>query len=250
MFIIKRFLITSLVLCFVIHLNAQVIHRDILHKYGRSVVNNSLIPRSTWNPFPHSPEEWKEKIPDSIINKLIIYADSVKEIPFMAISASSALEYKRIGSRRMDGELSVKRSNLFALVVAESVEGKGRYIEAIMNGIWSICEESYWGLSAHLTLQKKGIGLPDVSEPTVDLTAAETASMLAVTDYLIGDELDKVTPLIRKRIFYEVKRRVLTPMETGDFWYLGKGNPNYRPNNWNPWIMSNCLTANLLLEPD
>ena len=80
-----------------------------------------------------------------------------------------------------------------------------------MNGIWSICEESYWGLSAHLTEQKHGIGLPDVEEPTVDLCAAETASMLAVTDYLIGDKLDKVSSLIRKRIFYEVKRRVLTP---------------------------------------
>ena len=250
MLIIKRFLFTVLILCFLFQVNAQVIHRNILHKYGRSVVNNNLIPRSSWNPFPHSPEEWKQKIPDSIINKLITYADSVKEIPFRAISASSALVYKRIGSRRMDSELSEKRSNLFALVVGESVEGKGRYIEAIMNGIWSVCEESFWGLSAHLTLQKNGIGLPDVSEPTVDLTAAETASMLAVSDYLIGDKLDKVTPLIRKRIFYEVKRRVLTPMETGNYWYLGKGNPNYRPNNWNPWIMSNCLTANLLLEPD
>ena len=113
MLIIKRFLFTVLILSFLFQVNAQVIHRDILHRYGRSVVNNNLIPRASWNPFPHSPEEWKKKIPDSIINKLIIYADSVKEIPFKAISASSALEYLRIGSRRMDGELSVKRSNFF-----------------------------------------------------------------------------------------------------------------------------------------
>ena len=35
-----------------------------------------------------------------------------------------------------------------------------------------------------------------VAEPIVDLFAAETASLLASTDYIVGDRLAKVSPLI------------------------------------------------------
>jgi hypothetical protein len=100
-------------------------------------------------------------------------------------------------------------------------------------------------------VQKAGRTLPDTAEPTVDLFAAETASQLAYTLYLIGPQLDEVSPVIRPRIEREIDLRILTPnLERDDFGWMGFADPTRRPNNWNPWINSNWLACVLLIEPD
>jgi hypothetical protein len=156
------------------------------------------------------------------------------------------LQYLRTGNRSNYEAVSFqKRDQLFTLALAEAVEQKGRLINAITDGVWSICEESFWGVPAHLGLQKAGTGLADVEDPVVDLFAAETAATLALVDYLTGKELDTLSPLLRKRIYYEVNRRILTPLEkeSDRYWYFGE-----RTNNWNPWITSNWMISLLLLE--
>jgi len=101
---------------------------------------------------------------------------------------------------------------------------------------------------AHLSVQKARNGLPDVADPIVDLFGAETATTLALTDYLVGEKLDKVSPLIRKRIYIETERKIIEPLkQTNRYSWL---DPTKPVNNWNPWIVSNVMEANLLLEPD
>ena len=36
------------------------------------------------------------------------------------------------------------------LILAECLEGKGRFVDDIANGVWLICEETFWGAPAHL----------------------------------------------------------------------------------------------------
>src|SRR4029077_12109565 len=128
------------------------------------------------------------------------------------------LDFSRNGNRtRYENITFGKRDRLWNLVLAESIEGKKRFTDAIIDGIWSISEESFWGASAHLFLQKEGKGLPDVEDPVVDLFAAETAATLAFADYFIGAELDGISPLIRRRIYYEVNRRIFIPMQTANY---------------------------------
>ena len=67
-------------------------------------------------------------------------------------------------------------------------KARGRFMDDIANGVWLMCEETYWGVPAHIGIQKRGAGLPDVTEPTIDLFAAETAELLAWTSYLLGAE--------------------------------------------------------------
>ncbi|HET8829073.1 MAG TPA: heparinase II/III family protein, partial [Pelobium sp.] len=86
----------------------------------------------------------------------------------------------------------------------------------------------------------------DVEDPVVDLFAAETASVLAWTDYFVGNALDTTSKLLRPRITYEVKRRILDPIMIAKYNWLKKPDVN----NWVPWIMSNCITASLILEKD
>jgi hypothetical protein len=136
-------------------------------------------------------------------------------------------------------------------VLAECMDGQGLFLDEISNGVWLICEESFWGVPAHLGTQRAGVGLPDVSEPIIDLFAAATAQLLAWTWYLLGEQLDRVSPMIGQRIRIEAERRILRPArERDDFTWMGLDGKDRRMNNWNPWINSNLLVANLVLEED
>jgi hypothetical protein len=98
--------------------------------------------------------------------------------------------------------------------------------------------------------QKRGVGLPDVQEPIIELFSAETGALLAWTHYLLGRQIDQVHPLIRERLQTEIERRLLSVYRSRqDFGWMGLTND--RPvNNWNPWIHSNLLTCALLMDSD
>src|SRR5580704_1990938 len=231
---------------------AQVTPRNLLEKeMDLAGLHGVLVPQAAWRPFPQTPEGWATLLPDSLIKTLIRHGEACLGRPFTDVPASVTLDFFRNGNRTRYENLSFdKRNRLWALVLAESAEGKGRFLDAIVDGIWSISEETFWGASAHLFLQKGGKGLPDAENPVVDLFAAETAANLAWADYFIGSELDSVSPLIRRRIYYEVNRRIFLPMQTAKYDWMGAGNKDAKLNNWDPWIMSNYLTAALLLEKD
>ena len=97
-------------------------------------------------------------------------------------------------------------------------------------------------------MQKAKNGLPDVDDPIVELFGAETVATLALTDYLVGEKLDKISPLIRKRIYIEANRKIFDAIKQSQRY--GWIDPAKKVNNWDPWIMSNLMEAELLLEPD
>jgi len=247
-------LIISITLCFlIVTARSQVTQRNLLSKFSLQEIMSSLQSKNTWRPYPQTSPEWKQQVDDSTIRKYIRYGEEALSFEFKVIPASVILEYVRTGDRDNYQNLSfTKRGKLFDLIIAESMEGKGHFTEQIMNGLWSTCEETYWGVPAHLHFQKAGSGLPDAEDVTVDLFGAETAAVLALADYFTGQQLDKISPLLRKRIYYEVDKRILTPLEkeSGRYSYLGSGRKDVAVNNWDPWIMSNAMLANLLLEKD
>ena len=251
---IKKYLLFILLACSSCKFSqAQPIQRNLLEKFSLADISSALIAKDQWKPFPTTPAQWQAALPDTIIKQLISYGDAATKKTFQSISASVALEYLRTGDREdYQKESFSKRNQLMDMVLAESIEGKGRFAELIMNGVWSICEESFWGAAAHLGTQKAGNGLPDVEDITVDLFSAETAAVLALTDYFTGPALDKLSKLIRPRIYYEVNRRILLPLEKNSdrYGYLGSGKRDVGVNNWNPWVISNWMAANLLLEKD
>lgn len=230
---------------------AQITKRNLLQQFSEQTIAQSLIHKTDWKPFPKTPEEWRGKFTDSILNNFIKAGEIALKKEFKSIPATVTLEFVRTGNRSNYSKISYeKRELLWDLALAESIEGKGRFSDHMMDGIWSICEETFWGISAHLTNQKAGKGLPDAEDPIIDLFAAETASTLAWTDYFAGAALEKVSPLIRPRIKYEIERRIFRPMVTAKYFYLGRGNPEAKLNNWTPWIMSNYINAVLLIEDD
>ena len=192
--------------------NAQ--KRNLLTgKYSLEEVQDNIIPQNIWKPYPkvEDREEW-ETFPDKIKNYYIINGEEALDYKWSPLPATIFMEFNINGNRSNYQALFFeRRSNLAKLVMAEMMEGQGRFLDNIVNGIWAICEESYWGVPAHLYMQRAGRGLPDVADPTVDLFAAETGSLLAWTVYLLRDQLDGISPLICERVILEAYRRILTP---------------------------------------
>ena len=212
----------------------------------------ALLPAAQWHPYPtiRDRADW-EAVPQEIRAAFIQAARQHVGTTWERIPATVTLQFIRNGNRsNYDAINTRQRERLATLVLAEVFENGGRFLDDIANGIWAISEQTFWGSTAHLGMQRAGNGLPDVTEPVVDLFAAETAALLAWTDYLLGDRLDAVSPLVRKRIRAEVDRRIFTPaLARDDFWWMGFGERK-NLNNWTPWIDSNWLAAVLLLEAD
>ena len=188
-------------------------------------------------------------LPATVRDAYIQEGEKLLDAAWVAPRATDFLEFVRTGDRSHYQSLSFgRRQQLATLVLAECMEGRGRFLDDIVNGVWTISEETFWGVPAHLSLQRKGFGLPDVTEPTVDLFAAETGALLAWTSYLLKDSLDARFPIVSERIRHEVDRRILTVnLERDDFWWMGH---TRKVNNWTPWICSNWLAAALILEED
>ncbi|MDR3267856.1 MAG: heparinase II/III-family protein [Tannerella sp.] len=219
-------------------------------KYSASELQNLLIPQAEWTPFPRlADREGWAKADKEMLQACIKAAEASIDYDWPTIPATFSLAFVRDGNRsRYESVSFKKRSVLATMIVAETAENKGRFIDPVINGIWSICEESWWGVSAHLPGGKEYSGLMDVSQPFVDLFAAETGKVLAWADYFLGDKFDAVSPQIRKRMNNEIKYRLFDPFMTRDHWWTGKNGTI--PNNWNPWICSNLLNTVLIMEKD
>jgi hypothetical protein len=214
-------------------------------------VQEILVPLEDWHPYPTIEDRagW-DALPHTVCEALLAGGERALEQEWPHMLAVRYLDFARDGNRsRYQDQAFRRRRMLGSLALAECIEDKGRFLDQIANGIWLICEESSWCVPAHIGVQLAGVGLPDTTEPIVDLFAAETSALLAWVSYLLGARLDAVSPLIRPRVQREIETRILTPcLERDDFWWMGF--MPRRVNNWNPWINSNWLTSALLMEAD
>ncbi|MBT3379815.1 MAG: heparinase [Lentisphaerae bacterium] len=222
-------------------------------RFSADVVESSLKSHSDWHPYPCFTDRasW-DALPGDCRETLVSQADALIDTPWPPLPARRILDYVRDGDRsRYEALHFGRRKMLSRLVLGACVSGGTDHLDSIVDGIWAICEESFWGVPAHIALQRAGAGLPDTSEPVVDLFVAETAALLAWALHLMRVPLADVSPLIAERVEREIEIRVLTPCrERDDFWWMAFNPKRLRVNNWNPWINSNWLTCILAVERD
>lgn len=196
-----------------------------------------------WSPAPPATDRtaWQAIAPETAAD---LVAEAERHAgPWPVLTANDYLRYRDAGDRQaFERPYFARRERLASVVLAAALTGEERWLADVLDGVWSLCEETSWCLPAHDRFAlESGSGLPDPAQPYLDLFAAETASLLAFTHLLLGDRLDQ-------RIRAEVTHRVLDPFrDRDDWWWFGRTG---RVNNWNPWICSNVLAANLLLETD
>jgi hypothetical protein len=123
------------------------------------------------------------------------------------------------------------------------------WLDEVADGLILLCEQSSWCWPAHDdTSARHGAVLPTVTDPYLDLGAAEVVAQLAWTDHVLGADLDQRYPGLRDRLRYEANVRVFTPFsERRDWHWLGLTGPVH---NWNPWIHGQVLAAALRLVDD
>lgn len=224
--------------------------RNILAREAEAIdLKGSLVKDNSWNKLPgYKDREFWDNLPSKTRQDYISGAEAYLSYGWPVVKATDYLEFVRSGDRRQEA-YSACSNALISLVMGELVEGKGRFIDQIINGVWYYSEQTWWGWSAHLYFQEAGPGLPDVNEPTVDLGVGEVTANLSWTYHLFKDEFDKVSPLVSARLRQAITEKALDPyFARSDWGYMGfRGG---RPNNWNPWVNYNMLTSYLLMETD
>lgn len=189
-------------------------------------------------------------LPPDVRALAIKKAEKSRQVKLENVPLTTYLEYVRIGNRKNCDELEGRqRSNLQNLVLGELMEGKGRFMDAIIDHAWALCERSTWVGTAHLASQKNGAGVPDRNDVIIDLHSGEVSCLLAWTYYFFKEQFDRVSPLIAQRILQELEQRTFQPyLNREDIWWMGfRGS---FVNNWNVWCNYNVLISALLAEKD
>lgn len=218
-------------------------------------IKESLVMNQQWVPYPaYQDRQGWDQFLGSHKDGIIRNGEKYLGFTWKVVKAMDYMEYERSGNRRiMEDPLGENNKAIGALVMAELAEGKGRFIDEIINGVLQACEMTSWALSAHLaSYQKTHRAFPDHREQILELTQGNMAQMFSWTYYFLHQEFDKVDPIISVRLRKELQERELDPyLQRDDFWWMAfQYKPGMIINNWNPWCNFNALTCFLLLEND
>lgn len=214
-----------------------------------------VLPAEQWVPFPSytDREEW-DKLFAPVLEQVLQRGQKNLDYQWQVVKATDYLAYERNGSRTiMEKPINANANALSALFFAELAEGKGRYLDQIINGVWYFTEMSTWSLSAHVpAFQSSKRTLPQGDTQVIDLMAGDLGSMLSWIYYYFRPAMDQVNPEISRRLKSNLRSRIIEPyLQRDDMWWLGfKLNENQLVNNWNPWCNFNVLTTFLLIEED
>lgn len=176
--------------------------------------------------------------------------EKLLDYQWQVVKATDYLAFERTGNRKiMENPLDANNRAIADLLMAELAEGKGRFIDQLINGVFHACEMTSWALSAHLVVQPSHRSLPAFDYPVIDLVSGDIGGLLAWTHYFMHASFDKVDPEISRRLRHELQTRILDPYLNNDsFWWMGRNYKGRMLNNWNPWCNSNVLMCFMLLE--
>ncbi|MFJ5264748.1 heparinase II/III family protein [Streptomyces sp. NPDC088387] len=230
-------------------------HPRLTRLFPPSLVAARMPAIGDWSPVPPLSDPRWRAVGECTRSRVFEEASASLGLPWPGLPASLFARFARDGDRSAYQDACFARRNRLAwavLAVActeEEASERGTYVDEVMDGVWALCEETTWAWPAHdfrVLGPEHGL-LPDPDRPTLDLGASGTALLLALTDAVAGDELDRRDPMVRRRLRREVSGRVLEPyLEREEWgWYDGS---TAKLNNWNPWIHSELLLATALTE--
>ncbi len=174
--------------------------------------------------------------------ELIRNGEKYLDYQYPPIPATLFMSFIRTGNRvNYENVYFARRNALNNLVLAEWAEKKERFTDDIINGVFAICEETAWQLPPHNSYERNTPNhiLADSTKPVLDLFACETGAQLAMIRYLLKSSLDKVSPVVVKRIDHELESRIITPYLEQHFWWMGREREPM--NNWTIWCTQNIL---------
>ncbi|MFA5447580.1 MAG: heparinase II/III family protein [Sphaerochaeta sp.] len=211
----------------------------------KAVVANKKSDKRILTQWTASNRQIWHNIPTSVKNKAIEEGVAAQKKSWPYLPLSLFREHTAVGNReRYQGPYFEKRRMLGSLVLAECIEGRGRFLADIEEGIWSIIGEVVWVIPAHNSYIRDTPALPtpQTGRPIIDLFAAETAALLALTIHLLEDRLDSG---LLKTVTHQLQVRLVTPYLEDHFWWMGS--EGEKLNNWTPWCTQNVLLCALTM---
>ena len=187
----KKSYFTLFLFCLPLYLLSQHT-RDLLQHVAVEVgIDQVLLENFDDLGFPtYNDRSFWEQIPEALRKQYISKAEEYLNYDWPVVKATDFLEIIRSGDRRQS-VYAAPRAALIASVMGELIEGNGRFMDQIIDGVWYYSEQTWWGWSAHLPPPK---GLPDIKRPSIDLGVGEIANILSWTWYCLRMYLTKFTP--------------------------------------------------------
>lgn len=254
-FLLRMWTVLCILLMFTTTMFAYTERNLLQNSVTKEQLKEALIMNGEWVPYPaySDREGWNSLLNDEDRQTLINAGEKMLDYKWQVIRATDYLEYERSGERNiMQNPYEANRKAINMLMMAELAEGKGRFVDQLINGVFFSCEMTSWVLSAHLPRQSTKRSMPDWREQIIDLGSGNYGSMLAWVYYFFHDTFDKANPVISLRLRHELQERILDPYMENDreWWMAFHWKPGEIINNWNPWCNSNVLQCYLLLEED
>lgn len=225
-------------------------------RWSAEEVRRALVPSTRRRQFPAAADRgaWEGLLTHPLrrrqADRVIALAECDRREPWPQVLASQSLAFRRQGDRlALETPSFARRSRLARAAIAEACEGRGRFLDEIVDGLWLICDEASWIVPAHyfcLLGRNPDDPLPDDTLPGVDLFQAETAHALAECLALHEAALTEVSPVLVRRLRAILHRRVVAPVRDREEWIWWNGH-----NNWAPWVASSTLhTAAVVCTDD
>lgn len=239
--------------CFVLSMQAYEEKNILKNQATKEQVKESLVMNQQWVKYPaYTDRQGWDKYLGAFKDYYIKRGEEKLHFDWKIVRATAYLEFERSGDRNiMQGPLGQNTQAVADLLMAELAEGKGRFIDDLIDGVFRLCEMTTWASSAHNILQKTGRALPSYDDLILDLGDGNISNMLSWTYYFLKDEFAKVDPEISRRLRHELQKRTMDVYMNNDtLWWMARRNKGSMQNNWNPWCNSNALLTFMLLEND
>jgi len=211
---------------------------NVCNKYLHSVDD-----RSYWENITQEQKEFYIRKAEEYLNF------TWKSVPVM----ETYMEYFTDENHSHLGDVTFleKRDTLLWLTIGECIEDKGRFLYQIVDGIFSICEQSTWAPPSHfMQCGETKEMLPDPDDPVLDLYATLQGCFLSITYRLLHSKLEKISPVICLRIEKEIEKRIINPFLTRDLWWMCQNLDLtfWSINNWTTHCCYGILFSVLALE--
>lgn len=249
----KRILLLLVATLTILGASAYTERNLIAGRTNRDQLKEMLVKNQQWVDLPaYSDRAGWDALLGPHKDVLIQRGEKALNHDWPRVKATDYLEFERSGNRRiMEDPLDANNNAVAALLLAELAEGKGRFIDQLINGVYAAAEMTSWSLSAHIPARAKR-SIQPYDEPVIDLVAGDMGNLYSWVYYFMQPEFDKVNPEISRRLRHEIKTRVLDPYLDYDAWWWD-GSRKYDGrmlNNWSPWCLSNVLLTAMLMEED
>ncbi len=173
------------------------------------------------------------------VHRFIGEAEKLVTAPLPAWNDDDYLGYSKVGSRQRGEQMMRARESVIpALVYAECLENKGRFLPTLNHVLQANANDPTWTWPAHDGSLTSLHG----TDYTVDLNASSFGYRLAETVYLLRDKID---PAVRDLIIKRLEQRMFEPFRrtvaTGKPCYWLGSREKREKNNWNPVCLSGVL---------